>query len=92
MFASPEQVQPAYAEMLRPLTEQLRRGLTDEVFDDIDPTTAAQSIQGVVWAGTERQWAAGNCERANVREGTLRFCLRGLGVTPETIAEIAARH
>ncbi len=92
MFASPEQVQPAYAEMLRPLVEQLRRGLTDKVFHDIDPATAAQSIQGVVWAGTERQWAAANCERADVREGTLRFCLRGLGVTPDAIAEIAARQ
>lgn len=92
MFASPEQVQPAYAEILRPLIGQLRRGLTDGLFHEIDPATAAQSIQGVVWAGTERQWAAGNCERVEVREGILRFCLRGLGVTPETISEIAAPH
>ena len=76
-------------EMLEPLIEQLQRGLQHGVFHDIDPVTAAQSIQGVVWAGTERQWATGDCDRADVRERTLRFCLRGLGVAPEPIAEIA---
>ena len=83
MFASPELVQPAYAEMLEPLVEQLERGLEHGVFHDIDPLTEAQSIQGVVWASTERQWATGECERADVRERALRFCLRGLGVAPK---------
>ena len=86
MFASPELVQPAYAEMLTPLVEQLERGLEHGEFHDIDPITDAQSIQGVVWACTERQWATGECERADVRERALRFCLRGLGVTAETIS------
>jgi len=88
MFASPDLVQPAYAEMLEPLVEQLQHGLQQGVFHDIDPVTAAQSIQGVVWAGTERHWATGDCDRAGVRERALRFCLRGLGVAPETIAQI----
>ncbi len=92
MFAAPELIQPAYAEMLQPLIEQLHRGLVDGVFRDIDPSTAAQAIQGVVWAGTERHWAAGDCERVEVREGVLRFCLRGLGVAPETIAAVVVRH
>lgn len=91
MFASPELIQPAYAEMLEPLVEQLHRGLVHDVFHDIDPVVDAQSIQGVVWTGTERHWATGDCERAEVRERTLRFCLRGLGVAPGTIADIAAR-
>jgi AcrR family transcriptional regulator len=91
MFASPELIQPAYAEMLKPLVEQLHRGLVDGTFHNIDPITDAQSIQGVVWTSTERQWATGDCERAEVRERALRFCLRGLGVTPETIADITAR-
>ena len=91
MFASPGLIQPAYAEMLKPLVEQLHRGLIDGVFHTIDPATDAQSIQGVVWASTERQWATGDCERANVRQRTVSFCLRGLGVTPETIADITAR-
>ena len=91
MFAAPELIQPAYAEMLKPLIEQLHRGLILRVFHDIDPVTEAQSIQGVVWASTERQWAAGDCRRAEVRQRALRFCLRGLGVAPETIADIAAR-
>jgi AcrR family transcriptional regulator len=90
MFASPELVQPAYAEMLEPLIEQLRRGQKQAVFHDIDPDTDAQSIQGVVWACTERQWATGDCDRADVREHALRFCLRGLGVAPAAIAQIAS--
>ena len=67
MFAAPELIQPAFEEMLKPLIEQLNDGLSRGAFDGIDPLTAAQSIQGVVWASTERQWAAANCERAEVR-------------------------
>jgi hypothetical protein len=89
MFASPDLIQPAYAEMLKPLIEQLQRGLEHGAFHDIDPVSEAQAVQGVVWASTERQWAAGDCARSDVRERVLRFCLRGLGVTPETIARIA---
>jgi AcrR family transcriptional regulator len=80
MFASPSLVQPAYAEMLEPLVEALQRGLEDGVFHDIDPLTAAQSIQGVVWSGTERQWATGHCDRRDTRERIVCFCMRGLGV------------
>jgi AcrR family transcriptional regulator len=88
MFAAPELIQPAYQEMLTPLIEQLRQGLILGVFRGIDPVTDAQAIQGVVWASTERQWAAGDCQRAEVRQRAIRFCLRGLGVTPEAIADI----
>jgi AcrR family transcriptional regulator len=80
IFASPELVQPAYAEMLTPLIDQLERGLEQGVFRGIDPVTDAQAIQGVVWASTERQWATGDCDPADIRERVLRFCLRGLGV------------
>ena len=86
-FAAPELIQPAYSEMLEPLIEQIQRGLEQGAFHDVDPTSGAQSIQGVVWASTERQWATGDCERAVVRERTLRFCLRGLGVAAATIEE-----
>jgi hypothetical protein len=75
--------------MLTPLIEQLERGLEHGEFHDIDPITDAQSIQGVVWACTERQWATGKSERADVRERALRFCLRGLGVATETIHQTA---
>jgi AcrR family transcriptional regulator len=91
MFASPELIQPAYTEILQPLIDQLRLGVEHDLFHDVDPVSEAQSIQGVVWASTERQWATGDCERSDVRERTLRFSLRGLGVAPETIARIAAR-
>jgi AcrR family transcriptional regulator len=92
IFASPRLVQSAYAAMLEPLTEQLTRGLDDGVFAGIDPTTAAQSVQGVVWALTERQWATGACEHADVRARALRFCLRGLGVAPERITQLVGGH
>ena len=91
IFAAPQLVQPAYEELLKPLIEQVNDGLRSGVFHDVDPVTGAQSIQGVVWASTERQWAAANCERAEVRRRAIRFCLRGLGVNPEIIAELAAR-
>jgi AcrR family transcriptional regulator len=91
MFASPELVQPAYAAMLEPLTEQLEHGVDKGVFRGIDPSTEALSIQGVVWANTERHWAAADCERSDVRRRTLRFCLRGLGATPDAIARITER-
>ena len=78
-FAAPELIQAAYAEMLEPLIDQIQRGLEQGEFHDVDPVTSAQSIQGVVWTSTERQWATGDCERAEVREHILRFCLRGLG-------------
>jgi AcrR family transcriptional regulator len=81
LFASPSLVQPAYAEMLQPLVEAIARGLGGGEFHDIDPVAAAQSIHGVVWAGTEQQWATGDCDRAATRESIVRFCLRGLGVT-----------
>jgi AcrR family transcriptional regulator len=88
-FASPELIQPAYAEMLEPLIDQIQRGLEQGAFRDVDPMSGAQSIQGVVWASTERQWATGDCERAEVRQRTLRFCLRGLGVEAATITRLA---
>jgi AcrR family transcriptional regulator len=91
IFAAPELIQPAFEEMLKPLIEQLSRGVSSGVFHDIDPVTEAQSIQGVVWASTERHWAAGDCERAEVRGRALRFCLRGLGVKAATINDVAAR-
>jgi AcrR family transcriptional regulator len=91
MFSSPEQVSPAYAAILEPLIEQLKRGLESGAFQDIVPATAAKSIHGVVWGATQRQWATGHWERADVRERTLRFCLRGLSVAPETIEQIVAR-
>jgi len=84
MFASAGLIRPAYAEMLEPLIEQLELGAAQGVFHNIDAVTDAQSIQGVVWAATERQWATRECERDDVRERVLRFCLRGLHVAPET--------
>ncbi len=85
IFASPALVQPAYAEMLKPLVDALHRGLLSGEFDEIEPNSVAESIQAVVWACTERQWASGNCDRAAVRESAVRFCLRGLGVNPVVI-------
>jgi AcrR family transcriptional regulator len=92
MFASPALVSPAYAEMLAPLVEQLRRGLDAGVFVEVDPVTDAQFIQGAVWASTERQWTTKDCDRSEVRNDLLRFCLRGLGMSDKTIREATRRH
>jgi hypothetical protein len=78
---SPGLVQPAFAEMLKPLRDALQRGLQGGVFLRIDPVTDAQFIHGVVWAGINQQWATGDCDRDDLRERILCFCLRGLGVT-----------
>jgi AcrR family transcriptional regulator len=78
---SPGLVQPAYAEMLKPLRDALRRGLEAGVFHDIDPATDAQFIHGAVWAGINEHWATGDCDRSELRQRIVRFCLGGLGVT-----------
>jgi AcrR family transcriptional regulator len=91
-FASPGLVQPAYAEILEPLSETLQRGLRCGVFHHIDPVTDAQFIHGAVWAGIDRQWRTGDCDRDEVRERALRFCLRGLAVKPEVIEQICANN
>ena len=88
MFAAPEIVAPAYREILRPLVEELTRGRDLGLFSDIDPDGAALSIQGVVWSHLERHWATAGAELSDVREHVERFCLRGLGVAPETIAAV----
>lgn len=91
MFASPELIQPAYHQMLQPLIEQLQRGLDDGTFHGIDPASDAQSIHGAVWACIERHWAANDYERSDVRRTAVQFCLRGLGVAPDTINRLT-RH
>jgi AcrR family transcriptional regulator len=88
MFAEPELVGPAYSEILLPLREQLERGSVAGIFVDIDPDAEALCIQGTVWANVERHWATGDCELTVLRERVLRFCLRGLGVTPNAITEV----
>jgi AcrR family transcriptional regulator len=91
MFAAPELIQPAFEEMLKPLIDQLSRGLSTGVFHDINPAAEARLIQGAVWASTQRHWAGSHSEPAEVRSRVLRFCLRGLGVHAATIDDIAAR-
>lgn len=88
MFASPNVVQSAYTQLLKPLSEALQRGLQRDVFHHIDPAIDAEAIHAVVWAAIERQWATGDCDRDDVRQRVLRFCLGGLGVTAEAIARV----
>jgi len=89
-FASPGLVQPAYAEVLKPLSDALRRGLHSGMFHHIDPVTDAQFIHGVVWTAIDQQWVAGDCDRDDLRQRSLRFCLRGLGVAPGAIERMCA--
>lgn len=88
MFASPTLVQPAYEQLLKPLSAALQRGLHAGVFHHIDPVADAQAIHAVVWAGIERHWATGDCDRDSVRARILRFCLGGLGVATQAIAKV----
>ncbi|WP_333891503.1 TetR/AcrR family transcriptional regulator [Mycolicibacterium gadium] len=80
MFAAPELVSDAYAEILKPLIEQLEKGRAAGLFAGIDPAADALSIHGAIWASTERQWTTGDCDKHEVREQIFRFCLRGIGV------------
>jgi len=90
MLAAPELVGPAYDEILRPLVEHLERGRDLGLFAEIDPGSEALSIQGVVWSNVEAQWTAAGCNMSELRQRVQRFCLRGLGVAPEMIADVLA--
>jgi AcrR family transcriptional regulator len=91
-FSSSEMVSPAYHAILEPLIEQLQRGLELGEFQAIVPTTAAKSIDGAVWAVAQQQRATHHRGRSEVREGALRFCLRGLGVAPEMVEHVAGHY
>ncbi|HEV7421089.1 MAG TPA: TetR/AcrR family transcriptional regulator [Mycobacterium sp.] len=91
MFAAPEVIGAAYAEILTPLVEHIERGSELGCFVGVDPAEGALSIQGALWACIERQWATGDCNRSDVRRAVVQFCLRGLGVTPESISAVIAR-
>jgi AcrR family transcriptional regulator len=90
MLAAPELVGPAYGEILRPLVEHLERGRDLGLFSEIDPGNAALSIQGVVWSNVEQQWTEVGCTMSELRQRVQRFCLRGLGVAPDTIGDVLA--
>ena len=88
MFAAPEVIGAAYAEIMTPLIEELERGRQVGCFTEVDPAAHALSIHGVLWSSVERQWANGDCDRLDVRRTVLQFCLRGLGVAPASIARV----
>ena len=90
MFAAPELVAPAYAEILGPLVDEVERGARLGLFVDVDPTAEALSIHGVVWASVERQWSTGISDLSDIRQRVQRFCLRGLGVAADLIDEVVS--
>jgi AcrR family transcriptional regulator len=92
MFAAPELIGPAYAEILQPLIEEIDRGKRLGVFGDVEPDAEALSIQGVVWANVERQWATGTSDRGATRRRIQRFCLSGLGVAGDVVADIISER
>jgi AcrR family transcriptional regulator len=85
---APELVSAAYQEILRPLMEELERGREQGVFPNVDPMSDALSVHGAVWASVERYWVSEGFDLSGVRDRTQRFCLGGLGVAPEVIAEV----
>lgn len=93
VFAAPQLVAAAYGEVLHPLVECLCRGKDLGLFAaDVDPVTEAQSMYGVVWANVNRQWSAAGGAVGELRDRVQRFCLRGLGVAPETIESVLAER
>jgi AcrR family transcriptional regulator len=90
MFAAPELVAPAYAEILGPLVDEVERGARLGLFVDVDPAAEALSIHGVVWASVERQWSTGISDLSDIRQRVQRFCLRGLGVAADLIDEVVS--
>jgi AcrR family transcriptional regulator len=87
-LGSPSLVQPAYAELLKPLGEVLARGQQRGVFRGTDPATDAQFIHGAVWAAIDRHWTIADGARGDTRGRILGFCLRALGVAPEAITQV----
>lgn len=83
-------VQPAYAEVLAPLSESIGRGQRDGVFHGVDPVEDAQFIHGVVWAGIDQHWAKGAGARDDLRRRVQLFCLRGLGVARGAIEQVCS--
>ena len=78
MFAAPEVIGAAYAEILTPLVEQLERGGQLGRFTDVDPA-AQRPVRSRVCCGPVSK---GNGPPAiaivpNVRRSVLQFCLRG---------------
>ena len=47
----------------------------------------AEFIHGVVWAAIDRQWRTGDSDRDGIRDRAVGFCLRGLGVASDAIAQ-----
>jgi AcrR family transcriptional regulator len=89
-FAAPDLVNAAYGEILRPLVEELERGRELGMFPEVDPASDALSIHGAVWASIERHWASEGSDPLSLRDRTQRFCLGGIGVAPDRIAEVLA--
>ncbi|MDT5147730.1 MAG: hypothetical protein QOC58_2375 [Mycobacterium sp.] len=92
VFTSTERMPSSYPVSFEPLSEPLQRGLDSGMFRDVVPVTAAKSLHGVVWAAAQRQRSTNLVERAETRRRALRFCLRGLGVSPETIDTLTRQH
>jgi AcrR family transcriptional regulator len=86
-FAAPAVVMPAFSEILRPLINEIDRGMRMGLFIGGKPAEEAISIHGTVWANLERHWATGCFDIDGVRRGILGFCLRGLGVAAEVVDE-----
>ena len=78
IFASPELIQPAYAEMLEPLIEQLQRGLDDGTFQDVDPVTMPSR---------SRAW----CGRAPNGMGNRRLTSAATLVAPHSVLPARSR-
>lgn len=80
--SAPEAITELYQAMMQPLVEQLEAGTQAGEFDAGDPWVTARSIGSVVWACVVQEWEEPASQPEAVRDQTVEFCLRGLGISP----------
>jgi AcrR family transcriptional regulator len=77
--AAPDTMAEVHAAMLAPLIRALGDGVASGAFAVLEPIPTALSLDAVTWSCIERQWAAKDQARDDVRRHVLRFCLRAIG-------------
>jgi AcrR family transcriptional regulator len=78
----PRLLEPAFNRTLDPLLDQLRRGVMEGLFGDIDPVEDGKAIYHVVSGVVEQRWSGLSLPYRETRARTLRFCLAALEVEP----------
>ena len=84
MLTTPPLMRAAFAEMLRPLIEQLERGLHDGDFHDIDPERAP-SLFKARYGHASNGNGPQTTPSADIRARVMKACLRSLCLAPQSL-------